>query len=84
MDALAVAVHLGGEIGPVLPALELGAIVEGDGDELRRTLDGAERPASTGNTDATQRNAYKRQQHSHTPGKEHDRSGDQRQSRMCG
>ena len=39
-DALAVAIHLGGEIGPVLPALVLGAIVEGDRDELRRALHG--------------------------------------------
>ena len=36
MQPLAVLVHLGGEIGELVPALELGAIVERDGDELRR------------------------------------------------
>ena len=40
VHALAVAIHFGGEIRPFLPALELGAIVEGDGDELRRALHG--------------------------------------------
>jgi hypothetical protein len=39
VDAVAVPVQLGGEVGELLPALELGAIVEGDDDELRRALD---------------------------------------------
>ena len=39
MNALAVTVHLGGEIGQLLPAFELGAIVERHDDELRRTVD---------------------------------------------
>ena len=39
MDAVAVAVHLGGEIGELLPALELGAVVERHDDELRRAID---------------------------------------------
>ena len=39
VQAVAVLVHLGGEIGELLPALELGAIVERHDDELRRTID---------------------------------------------
>ena len=38
MNAVGVLVQLAGEIGELLPALEFGAIVEGDGDELRRTI----------------------------------------------
>jgi hypothetical protein len=36
--AVAVAIHVGGEIRPFFPAVEFGAIVEGDGDILRRTV----------------------------------------------
>src|SRR5262249_50865019 len=43
MDAVAVLVQLGSEVRQLLPALELGAIVEGNGDELRRALDGERR-----------------------------------------
>ena len=43
MHAVVVAVHAGGEIRPFLPALELGAIVEGDRDILRRTIGGKSR-----------------------------------------
>ena len=39
VDAVAVPVQLGGKVGEFLPALELGAIVEGDDDELRRAVD---------------------------------------------
>ena len=39
MDAVAVAVHLGGKVGEFLPALELGAVVECHDDELRRAID---------------------------------------------
>jgi hypothetical protein len=39
MDAVAVAVHLGGKIGEFLPALELGAVVERHHDELRWAVD---------------------------------------------
>jgi hypothetical protein len=39
VDAVAVLVELGGEIGELLPALELGAIVERHDDELRRAID---------------------------------------------
>ena len=39
MQAVAVPVHLGSEIGELLPALELGAIVECHNDELRRPFD---------------------------------------------
>ena len=38
MQAVAVTVHLGGEVGQLLPAFELGAIVERHDDELRRTI----------------------------------------------
>src|SRR5262245_63548567 len=37
--AVTAPVQLGGEVGELLPALELGAIVEGHHDELRRALD---------------------------------------------
>jgi hypothetical protein len=39
MQPLAVAVHLGGEIGQILPAFELGAVVERQHHELRRPFD---------------------------------------------
>src|SRR3982074_3136416 len=39
MDAVAVAVHLGGKVGEFLPALELGAVVECHDDELRWASD---------------------------------------------
>src|SRR4249920_2226936 len=39
VEAVAVLVHLGGEVGELLPALELGAIVERHDDELRRPID---------------------------------------------
>jgi hypothetical protein len=39
VDAVAVPVQFGGKVGELLPALELGAIVEGHHDELRRALD---------------------------------------------
>src|SRR5262245_19758298 len=39
-DALAIPVHVGGEITELLPALKLGAIVERHHHELRRSLDG--------------------------------------------
>src|SRR5262249_46032016 len=39
MDAIAVPVHLGGEIGEVLPALKLRAVIERHDHELRRALD---------------------------------------------
>src|SRR5262245_23994516 len=40
MDARAVAVHVGREIGEIAPALDLAAIVERHHDELRRALGG--------------------------------------------
>ena len=39
VNAVAVAVHLGGKIGELLPALELGAVVERHHDELRWAID---------------------------------------------
>ena len=39
VNAVAVAVHLGGKIGEFLPALELGAVVERHHDELRWAVD---------------------------------------------
>src|ERR1700729_644326 len=45
MQLVAVLVHRGGEVGELFPALQLGAIVECDLDELRRPLDGARRRA---------------------------------------
>jgi hypothetical protein len=39
VNALALAVHLNGEIGQLLPTFELGAIVERHHDELRRAID---------------------------------------------
>src|SRR5262245_21789390 len=39
VEAVAVPVQLGGKVGELLPALELGAIVEGHHDELRRAFD---------------------------------------------
>ena len=38
-SAVAVLVHLAGEVGELVPALELGAIVERHDDELRRAID---------------------------------------------
>ena len=38
VNAVAIAVHLGGEIGEFLPALELCAVVERHHDELRRAV----------------------------------------------
>src|SRR4030088_51625 len=39
VEPAAVLVHLGGKVGQLLPALELGAIVERHDDELRRPID---------------------------------------------
>ena len=39
VQAVAVPIHLRGEIGELLPALELGAVVERHDDELRRSID---------------------------------------------
>src|SRR5262245_66675943 len=39
VNAIAISVQLGGEIGELLPALQLGAIVERHDDELRRAID---------------------------------------------
>ena len=36
--ALAAAIHFSGEVGPIVPAFDLGAIVEGNGYQLRRAL----------------------------------------------
>ena len=46
MNAIAVAIHMRGEIRPFLPAIELGAIVKGDGDILRRAIHGESRSRS--------------------------------------
>src|SRR5262249_12763743 len=48
VKSVAVPVQLGSEVGELLPALELGAIVERHDDELRRAIDaGPPRPTDT-------------------------------------
>ena len=43
VNSIAVPVQLGSEIGELLPALKLGAIIERHDDELRRAIDAAPR-----------------------------------------